>query len=59
MNSALTKLTKQMPKDKPNPVKIDWSGISQRLWQVPIDSGNYSELRAVDGRLICARPSDG
>ena len=38
-------------KDKPNPVKIDWSGISQRLWQVPIDSGNYSELHAVDGRL--------
>ncbi|MGI2099319.1 S41 family peptidase [Shewanella oncorhynchi] len=38
-------------KDKPSPVKIDWAGISQRLWQVSVDSGNYSELRAVDGRL--------
>ncbi|CAD6363726.1 Tricorn protease [Shewanella hafniensis] len=38
-------------KDKPSPVKIDWAGISQRLWQVPVDSGNYSKLRVVDGRL--------
>src|SRR5690606_11240431 len=38
-------------KDKPSPVKIDWAGISQRLWQVPVDSGNYSKLRVVDDRL--------
>lgn len=38
-------------KDKPSPVKIDWAGISQRLWQVPVDSGNYSKLRAVEDRL--------
>ncbi len=44
-------LEKTDAKDKPSPVKIDWAGISQRLWQVSVDSGNYSELRAVDGRL--------
>ena len=38
-------------KDKPTPVKIDWAGISERLWQVPVDSGNYSQLSAIDGRL--------
>lgn len=38
-------------KDKPSLVKIDWAGISQRLWQVPVDSGNYSKLRVVDDRL--------
>lgn len=38
-------------KDKPSPVKIDWAGISQRLWQVPVDSGNYSKLRVIDDRL--------
>lgn len=38
-------------KDKPSLVKIDWAEISQRLWQVPVDSGNYSKLRVVDDRL--------
>ncbi|MFB2733725.1 S41 family peptidase [Shewanella mangrovisoli] len=38
-------------KDKPTPVKIDWAGIGERLWQVPVDSGNYSQLTAIDGRL--------
>ncbi|MGL4893928.1 MAG: S41 family peptidase, partial [Shewanella sp.] len=38
-------------KDKPIPVKIDWAGIRERLWQVPVDSGNYSQLSAIDDRL--------
>ncbi|MEI6858807.1 MAG: S41 family peptidase [Shewanella sp.] len=27
-----------------NKVKIDWDGLRQRLWQVPVASGNYSTL---------------
>ncbi|MGL5398525.1 MAG: S41 family peptidase, partial [Shewanella sp.] len=38
-------------KDKSTPVKIDWAGISERLWQVPVDSGNYSQLSVIDDRL--------
>ncbi|MGL4713312.1 MAG: S41 family peptidase, partial [Shewanella sp.] len=46
-------------KDKPSPVKIDWAGIAQRLWQVPVDSGNYSKLRVVDDRLYLLDQSIG
>lgn len=28
-----------------NDVKVDWKGLSQRLWQVPVPAGNYSNLR--------------
>ncbi|MFC3122891.1 S41 family peptidase [Agaribacter flavus] len=31
--------------EKPE-VLVDWEGISQRLWQVPVASGNYSKLLA-------------
>ncbi|NQZ10694.1 MAG: PD40 domain-containing protein [Algicola sp.] len=32
-------------------IKVDWQGITQRLWQVPVSSGNYSELRANESYL--------
>ncbi|MEC4727020.1 PDZ domain-containing protein [Shewanella sp. D64] len=32
-------------------VKLDWNGIAQRLWQVPVASGNYSNLQANDNSL--------
>ncbi|MEH8017754.1 S41 family peptidase [Rheinheimera muenzenbergensis] len=30
---------------------VDWDGLSARLWQVPLASGNYSQLAANDKRL--------
>ncbi|QYJ79762.1 S41 family peptidase [Shewanella acanthi] len=38
-------------KDSVASVKVDWDGINERLWQVPVESGNYSQLQAADGRL--------
>ncbi|ACA87584.1 S41 family peptidase [Shewanella woodyi] len=32
-------------------VKVDWSGLGQRLWQVPVASGNYSALKVNDNGL--------
>ncbi|MGL5392823.1 MAG: S41 family peptidase, partial [Shewanella sp.] len=34
-----------------SPVRVDWPGLAQRLWQVPVPSGNFSQLRAADDRL--------
>ncbi len=30
---------------------VDWAGLSARLWQVPVASGNYSQLAVNDKRL--------
>lgn len=30
---------------------VDWEGLSARLWQVPLASGNYSQLAVNDKRL--------
>ena len=30
---------------------VDWQGIENRLWQVPVPSGNYSELKVNRGYL--------
>ena len=30
---------------------VDWDGLSARLWQVPLASGNYSQLAVNDKRL--------
>ncbi|MGI5310552.1 S41 family peptidase [Rheinheimera sp. WS51] len=30
---------------------VDWDGITQRLWQVPISAGNYYKLALNDSRL--------
>lgn len=26
-------------------IKLEWQGLAQRLWQVPVESGNYSRLQ--------------
>lgn len=38
-------------KTSSNEVSVDWDGLSQRLWQVPVASGNYSALTANKGGL--------
>src|SRR5262245_42368209 len=45
--------TKQSKKDEAEvaPIRIDFEGLSDRLVQVPVDPGNYDELRVVDGKL--------
>ncbi|MFS1437746.1 S41 family peptidase [Shewanella sp. 10N.286.48.A6] len=37
--------------DSNQKVKVDWDNISQRLWQVPVASGNYSSLTASKDKL--------
>ncbi|MBV7315360.1 S41 family peptidase [Shewanella sp. NIFS-20-20] len=32
-------------------IKVDWQGLSQRLWQVPLASGNYENLQVTDEGL--------
>ncbi|WP_445767525.1 S41 family peptidase [Rheinheimera sp.] len=31
--------------------RVDWQGLTDRLWQVPVAAGNYSQLAANDKRL--------
>ncbi|MBO1270355.1 PD40 domain-containing protein [Shewanella sp. 4t3-1-2LB] len=35
----------------PVQVKVDWQGLAQRLWQVPVPSGNYGSLQLNDNGL--------
>ncbi|RPA45949.1 peptidase S41 [Shewanella vesiculosa] len=35
----------------PAKVKVEWDGLNQRLWQVPVDSGNYNSLVATKDKL--------
>ena len=38
---------------------IDWDGIEQRLWQVDIPNGNYSELFSTDTHLFLLNNKQG
>jgi tricorn protease len=33
------------------PIRIDFEGLADRLVEVPVDPGNYDDLRAIDGKL--------
>ncbi|MFK8011695.1 MAG: S41 family peptidase, partial [Marinicellaceae bacterium] len=35
---------KDKKKDKKEEFLVDWQGMTQRLWQLPIEAGNYSQL---------------
>jgi tricorn protease len=37
--------------EKVEPIKIDFEGLAGRLVQAPVPPGNYSDLRALDGKL--------
>jgi tricorn protease len=37
--------------DKPEPIRIDFEGLADRLVQVPVDPGNYDNLSAIAGKL--------
>ncbi|WP_350976770.1 S41 family peptidase [Shewanella sp. AC34-MNA-CIBAN-0136] len=37
--------------DTPAKVKVEWDGLNQRLWQVPVDAGNYNSLTATKDKL--------
>ncbi|WP_119968497.1 S41 family peptidase [Shewanella japonica] len=32
-------------------IRVDWKGITQRLWQVPVASGNYANLTVLKDKL--------
>ncbi|MGB0893859.1 MAG: S41 family peptidase [Parashewanella sp.] len=49
--NELIDLAKASKTDKEQKWKIDWQGINQRLWQVPVASGNYSRLSVADNKL--------
>lgn len=38
---------------------IDWDGLAQRLWQVPVEADNYYNLTATDARLYVQARNDG
>ena len=41
------------------PASVDWDGLAQRLWQVPVSSGNYYQLALNDKRLYLLERSSG
>jgi tricorn protease len=41
----------EKPEEKAEPIRIDFEGLKERLVQVPVEPGNYSELTALDGKL--------
>ncbi|MCC5825253.1 S41 family peptidase [Alkalimonas sp.] len=32
--------------------RVDWQGLNQRLWQVPVAAGNYTQLSVTEQRLF-------
>ncbi|MEN3159659.1 S41 family peptidase [Alkalimonas sp. NCh-2] len=32
--------------------RVDWQGLEQRLWQVPVPAGNYTQLSVTEQRLF-------
>ncbi|MDP4528657.1 S41 family peptidase [Alkalimonas delamerensis] len=34
------------------PARVDWQGLSERLWQVPVEPGNYQQLTVTESRLF-------
>ncbi len=43
-NELFTSEVDDKDKNQSNKVSIDWEGLSQRLWQVPVAAGNYYNL---------------
>lgn len=40
-------------------IQVQWQGLSERLWQVPVASGNYSKLQVTDkGLYLISRSVD-
>ena len=53
-NAAEDKKDDEKAKDKEEkvePIRIDFEGLPGRLVQAPVPPGNYSDLRALDGKL--------
>ncbi|HLV47659.1 MAG TPA: S41 family peptidase, partial [Aliidiomarina sp.] len=38
---------------------IDWDGLAERLWQVPVEADNYYNLAATDARLYVQARNNG
>ncbi len=45
------KKDKKKAKKSDNKVNIDWKNIANRLWQVPVSSGNYSNLSVAENHI--------
>lgn len=39
--------------------RVDWDGLPQRLWQVPVDADNYRNLHAAESLLFAQRSAIG
>jgi len=46
-------------KDKPPVVKIEFDGLANRLYEVPLSAGNYSSLRVTDKALFWLQEASG
>ncbi|QYK04084.1 S41 family peptidase [Shewanella zhangzhouensis] len=49
--TELTASPKAADGDKPVTLKVDWQGLAGRLWQVPVGTGNFSNLTLGADRL--------
>ncbi|KIO36302.1 S41 family peptidase [Shewanella sp. cp20] len=46
--------------DKPAKTQVQWQGLGKRLWQVPVASGNYSQLQVTTkGLYLLSNSVDG
>jgi tricorn protease len=58
--SGKKKKGKDEPKtDVAKSTKIDMDGLSDRLFDIPIQAGNYSNLRYINGKLFYVRSNTG
>lgn len=46
--------------EKPTSVDVDWDGLTGRVWQVPLESGDYADLAINDGFVyVLTAEADG
>lgn len=57
---ASDKTDKNKPKDKVKPIQIDFTGIEQRIEQIPVELGNVGSLATAKGKVIYQKsPASG
>lgn len=44
-NELTSKAADSKDEDEPKQTKVTWEGLSERLWQVPVQAGNYDSLK--------------
>ena len=55
VNEDEKKKKKDKEKDKDESVKIDFEGFERRMILLPVDAGRYSDLSAIEGKVVFMR----